>query len=303
MIRLLSRVVGIAVVLGGCALEDRDPVGKQQAPDPKVRLEKMLPLVIADGGLARTVRAEGLSAIGSRMSPDIELLWPGGPPLRGSQEAEYGVSQSVWADSSEFYWQPLLLRIAPGLGLAAGVLTASGAAVSGGDLEIGRYLAAWKLDSATSQLAALMVTQLPLQPMQRVALASHKSPDKSLPEGLSRADSAFRDRLEADGPAVAFPEWYAEDGLGFGNGGPLALGPEGMAQQLGTVSPATHWQMVPQAWGSSTDGSLAWVSGSLMITSTAGEAKGTEYNWNYILFWHREDQGYRIIAAATNPAQ
>lgn len=268
--------------------------------DSRERLQKTIPLVMADGILARMVREDGIGRLASRSAQDVVVYWPGSDPLIGFQSVEYALSQSDWSAGSQFFWQPLLLRMAPGLGLVAGVLTASGD-VTGGDLEMGRYLAAWHFEEDRADLSAFAITQVPVRATIAAPAASlANGAADSLPDAIRNADRAFRNRLSSDGPAVAFPTWYAPDGLGFGSGGPLAVGPKGMAAQLATTSPGTRWVMTPGAWGVSTDHSLAWVGGELVISADLGQAQ----RWNYLLFWEKQPDGeYRIIAAITNPRE
>ncbi|HRP09246.1 MAG TPA: hypothetical protein PLL69_12245, partial [Gemmatimonadales bacterium] len=129
------RTALLVLLMSSCVEPGGQPDSRgESGSGRKERMTALVPLVMADGGAARSARSEGLTTIPSQMASDAVVYWPGSEPLSGFQAIEYALSQAPWSGESRFYWQPLMLRNAPGLGLVAGVLTADGPVVNGGQL-------------------------------------------------------------------------------------------------------------------------------------------------------------------------
>lgn len=257
-----------------------------------------LPIQMADGGTSRMVRENGLVAMLSMADSAMVLLWPGSVPILGAGAIYTAVMAVRASQPEEFFWQPMMLRFGDGLGLVAGVLVVRGGMSQTGNLELGRYLAVWRLAPEASKLLAFMPAQVGLASLPDSAVAPMASPAPlMLPIGMAQADSAFRNRLRTDGPSTAFGAWYAENGLSFGNGGIVDVGPEAIAQRLAGSGVTSRWEMTPHSGGAAADTSLAWVAGDLLITQ---DASATQH-WNYMIFWERQLNGeFRIIAVLTN---
>ncbi|HRP08330.1 MAG TPA: hypothetical protein PLL69_07570, partial [Gemmatimonadales bacterium] len=151
-----------------------------------------------------------------------------------------------------------------------------------------------------SQLKAFMAGQVALAPLDG-QVAGPIAAASPLPGAIEAADAEFRSLLERDGPAIAFHQWFADNGMTFGGDGALSIGPDMVAAQLEDAGLFRTWNMSPTHRGSSADSALAWVGGDLTITGRNPDNGISESRWNYLMFWERQPNGeYRILAAMTN---
>lgn len=276
--------------------------GQQPAPSPHDAL------LAADRDLARAVMINGVAGgIGSALTADGVLVWPGAAVVRGPARAASLLRLQPGLSDARIAWQPLHAEVAPdgSLGLVWGVmaLTHTEATPAAGSPRLGRFLAAWRHGAGGWRLEALAITGIlsgnELHWEESLGPVSLPRLPGTGPAGpFVRADSAFSALAGKAGAAEAFRRYAAPDAHTFAGSGELNIGPAAIAE---AVAGSAAWEWGAVAAGAANDGSLGWTVGEATITSKGADGSPSAYRGKYLTLWRRmPDGGIRFIADGGN---
>jgi hypothetical protein len=240
------------------------------------------------------------AAIVGALASDGSILWPGAPVVVGPGPVQRLLSAQRLLDSLRITWQPLGAEVSTdgAVGATWGVAVA---ARDGAPPQLGRYIAAWRMESGAWKLAAFV--GLGIYPVQSTVLVPDAGPLRLTPlpargpaAAFVTADLAFS-RLAGDsGAAVAFGRYAAREAFMFG-GGILLRGPDAIRLSF-EGGPPTAWAWHPVLAGASTGGDLGYTVGEAVITPEGGQARFSKY----LTIWRRLPDGtVRYLTDGGNP--
>jgi len=236
-----------------------------------------------------SARVKFASAIVGALASDGTILWPGAPVVVGPAPVQHLLSAQRLLDSLRITWQPLGAEVSTdgSLGATWGVAVA---ARDGSAPQLGRYIAAWRMESGSWKLAAFV--GLGIYPAQSTILPPDTGPLRQPPlpprgpaAAFIEADLGFS-RLAGDsGAAVAFGRYAAPEAFMFGGGLPRR-GPEAIRRVFEGGSP-TNWAWHPVLAGAAGSGELGYTVGEAVITPEGGPARYSKY----LTIWRRQPDG------------
>lgn len=240
------------------------------------------------------------AAIVGALASDGTILWPGAPVVVGPGPVQRLLSAQRFLDSLRITWQPLGAEVSTDgtVGATWGVAVA---ARDGSPPQLGRYIAAWRMESGSWKLAAFV--GLGIYPLQSTVLAPEAGPLRLPPlpargpaAGFIAADLAFS-RLAGDsGAAVAFGRYAAPEAFMFGGGIPNR-GPDAIRRSF-EGGPPTAWAWHPVLAGASARSELGYTVGEAVITPEGGPARYSKY----LTIWRRFPDGtVRYLTDGGNP--
>jgi hypothetical protein len=236
-----------------------------------------------------SARSTFAAAIVGALASDGTILWPGAPVVVGPASVQRLLSAQRLLDSLRITWQPLGAELSADatVGATWGV---AAAARDGSAPQLGRYIAAWRMESGSWKLAAFV--GIGIYPLQSTILPSDAGPLRLPPipargsaAAFIAADLAFS-RLAGDsGAAVAFGRYAAPEAFMFGGGIPNR-GPDAIRRSFEGGPPST-WAWHPVLAGASASGELGYTVGEAVITSQGGPARYSKY----LTIWRRLPDG------------
>jgi ketosteroid isomerase-like protein len=258
----------------------------------------------ADRALA--LRAStGITALATAAAPDIVLLSAGAPIVQGREAVAAVLDSLAGATHDRLAWTALRIDASAdedrGYTYGRGTRTTT---VSGRDgTSAIRYAAWWRRDGGTWRVAALLLidqhagadTTSPWSCTSVTPPVARTSRDAA--REVIGADSAFAARSLVAGPATAFAEYVADDGVSLGGGSAPACGKHDVAAQLEGAAPRDlTWS--PIVGDAAASGDLGYTAG----TATVQGAHGIRYT-KYLTIWKRQIDGtWRFVADGGNAA-
>jgi hypothetical protein len=257
-------------------------------------------LLASERAVSETSGRESFSAaLLGALAPDGTLLWPGAPVTVGTEPVRRLLSAQRLLDSLRIVWQPLGAEVSSDgmVGTTWGVTAVSR---DGSAPQLGRYIAAWRMDSGSWKLAAFV--GLGLYPLASTVLPPDAPtrlpplPARGAAAAFIAADLAFS-RLAGDsGAAAAFGHYAAPEAFMFGGGIPTR-GPDAI-RRLFEGGPPTTWAWHPVVAHASAPGDLGYTVGEAVITPQGGPARYSKY----LTIWRRLPDGtVRYLTDGGNP--
>ena len=236
---------------------------------------------------------------------DFVMLVEGAPIVRGRDEVGALLDRQDRLGKMVVSWQPFRVLVSRDgtLGVTFGATAISGPGVD--ERSFGRYVSVWRRGSGdTWQLAAQVQTGL-IPPGALVLPPGDVA--GALPGGSPRdpfalADIAFA-RMAADSTApVAFGRFSAPNGVTFGGGGELNIGPADIQARL-AESPAARatWRWGPVLTIAAGSGDLGVTIGEAEIQAPGASAPAYS---KYLTVWQRQPNGenkYVVDAGNARP--
>jgi ketosteroid isomerase-like protein len=248
-------------------------------------------LRLADIAASRAAYQDGFAkALNGVASDDILLLHEGAPIVRGKSRVEHLLAAQTALRDLRLSWEPLRVMISQD-GLFGATFGSTVNTVANQPPRFGRYISVWRRASGGEPWRLAAHVQIGLTtPRDYVA-----SPDadqrfsRDSTAGVAKADLAFAQRAAQAGAPTAFGEFVAGDGMMFGAGGELNIGPATVrARMLESRSASAAWSWHPV---------VALVAGSGDLGATVGEAEihpaagGTPATSKYLTVWQRQSDG------------
>jgi len=277
----LANTLIIPGAIAGSLLFGLRPVAAQTPTEALLAAERT-----ASEASARVTFA---SAIVGALASDGTILWPGAPVVVGPAPVQRLLSAQRLLDSLRITWQPLGAEVSTDgtVGATWGVAVA---ARDGSAPQLGRYIAAWRMESGSWKLAAFVgngiyPAQSTILPPDTGPLRQPPLPARGSAAAFIEADLGFS-RLAGDsGAAVAFGRYAAPEAFMFGPGIP-SRGPDAI-RRVFEGGPPTNWAWHPVLAGAAGSGELGYTVGEAVITPEGGPARYSKY----LTIWRRQPDG------------
>jgi ketosteroid isomerase-like protein len=220
----------------------------------------------------------------------LVLLYDGAPVVRGRSNVERLLAAQPRMRDLRMSWEPLRVVVSSD-GLFG---TTFGATVRIADTVapvVGRYINVWR--RATTADAWRLVVHVPIglaSPRDYVAISqTADGRDAASTSPFARADLAFAKRAGEAGAPTAFAEYVSPDGMTFGGGGELNIGPATVrARMLESRAATAKWEWHPTITFAAPSGDLGATIGEAVIRPAAG---GEPSYSKYVTVWQRQPDG------------
>lgn len=305
---LLSLSVPLALAAPAGAQTPRTPAGPRPHPAAGV--------IQADRALAEAIASRGLeSALRDALAESATVLVEGAPVVTGRQHAlALLVAQPQLA---RLRVRPMMLVATisgdGGFGVSYGneLVSARGAAGDSAP-RVARYINVWRRMTDSSWKIVARVDAGLLAPDSAVLPASIAELPPARSDLLLRpmrdfatADASFARMAGEQGAPAAFGHWAAADGVTFGPGSVINIGPASIRESF-AASPASQalWKWAPVVAGASADGTLAFTIGEASI-KPPGVSDADAFLSKYLTVWRRQPDGsirYIVDAGNSRPA-
>ncbi len=285
-------------------------------PPPGVRPNPVAAVLRADLALARAIAHDGLErGLRDALAESAVVLVEAAPVLSGREHAlaMLGAQPQLAA----LHLQPMTLAGAisgdGGFGITYGNLLVSPRGASADSApRVARYINVWRrMTDSTWKIVArvdagLLAPDSVVVPPAIAALAPVRSDLMSRPmRDFAVADASFARMAGESGAPAAFGFWAAPDGVTFGPGSILNIGPSSIRDAF-AASPASQalWKWAPVAAGASADGTLGFTVGEASIRPP-GAADADAFLSKYLTVWRRQPDGtirYLVDGGNARPA-
>jgi len=277
------------------------------APCTTLPAQSAVTLRHADSVLAANAEHGLASALAAGMADDAVLLYPGSPMVRGREAATHLLDSIPDAPTEHATWRPMRAEVSAdgtrGYTYGRGV-TARGLADSASGMH---YIAWWRRDGGRWVLAAWLFQRTRATPPDTLAAwpCHDIAPDAARAEraaasgdqraAVLAADVAFAARADSAGPATAFAEYAADDGVSLGARPIPACGKAQIGEQFAGGAPGDlRW--APSTADAAASGDLGYTVGSATVRGQAGT-----FHSKYITVWKRQRDGsWRFVADGGN---
>lgn len=249
----------------------------------------------ADSAHAAAVQAHGVvHGLPSAFADDVYFLREGADVVHGLQAVRADLPGSPLAGAA-LAWTTLRADVSAdarhGYTYGGGTFTAAD-----GTQRFSRTMAYWRNEGGAWKVAAFVVNLpgRPAQPLPAGFVAQDPTPIRGAAdvEEVMQADRDFSAQSVAHGPAAAFRDWAAADGILLG--GPF-YGPQALYDVMRPGGGSLVWG--PVAGGIAPSGDLGFTVG--VARSTADD--GTRGYSKYLTVWRRQPGGHwRFVADGGN---
>lgn len=285
-------------------------------PPPGVRPNPASAVLRADLALARAIARDGLErGLRDALAESAVVLVEGAPVLSGREHALTMIGAQP--QLAKLHVLPMTLAGAisgdGGLGITYGNLLVSPRGASADSApRVARYINVWRrVSDSTWKIiarvdAGLLAPDSVVVPPAIAALSPVRTDLMSRPmRDFAVADASFARMAGESGAPAAFGFWAAPDGVTFGPGSILNIGPSSIRDAF-AASPASQalWKWAPVAAGASADGTLGFTVGEASIRPP-GAADADAFLSKYLTVWRRQGDGtirYLVDGGNSRPA-
>lgn len=257
----------------------------------------------ADSALAASA-ARGLgAALAAGMADDAVLLYPAAPIVRGRAAVAHLLDSLPGAAAEHATWRLMRAEVSAdgtrGYSYGRGVTARDSATGASGM----HYIAWWRRDGDRWVVAAWLLQRtratppdtLATWPCESIATVASAHARADAHTAVVAADAAFAARADSAGPAVAFAEYAADDGVSLGARPVPACGKAQIGAQFQGSAPGDlRW--APSTGDAAASGDLGYTVGSATVRGQTGTVHS-----KYLTVWKRQADGsWRFVADGGN---
>ena len=276
-------LAAVAIAVAGCA-----PLGENMRESPDAQS-----LAAAERAFAaQSVREDMRRAFLAHFADDGVFVRRGGW-VNARDALEHSTAQPIVLD-----WHPVYTEVAASgdMGLSTGPWTLTRKDDPAAPAAHGQFVSIWRRDAGGPwRVVVDLGVDHPDAALEDVTTRAVAAPPFTAPPGddVAQAERQFVSDADARGTHEAYAKWSSPQIRVYRQGGPPAIGHEAAEASSPAIVPTVEWHVEKTATARSRD--FGYAIGNYTFRS------GTAPLGFYLRVWHREADGWRVIATVFNP--